>query len=433
MASSTTWSRAQHREVITWAIKVLFDDDIFYDGAEEDPPSTFEGPMRKVLKNHQLVNWHGITTLRKEDIDDLHYYKEPDDIDNTPIPVWQKSRLHQLVDFTRYMEIDMNAPLRTPQDWMAITGDQFKIYAVQVWKNDSNTSNSTPTSRSPSSASQGPLSKAALFKKGIKRDPTLFPVLKCDNNFDIWRRSMETQARAQAVFEPLDPNYKPSNAEDIELFTEQNIYKAAVFEKNVQTSMGRSIFRTYNDTSDAQSMYRDLLDHALRSTGATIDASKLLTYLTTIRLGDGKWKGTTKDFILHFQEQVQKYNEYVSKEDALSEALQKSLLENSVHPITDLRRIKEQATQIAAANGNTSSMTNAFAQYVTLLISAAQSYDSQFEDVRKPGGARRVFMHDIDTAIEDIFTFDADDGEMETTPIYDVNQSAMQLGARLPK
>lgn len=98
-------------------------------------------------------------------------------------------------------------------------------------------------------------------------------------------------------------------------------------------------------------MYKELNDHALKSTGATIDASQLLTYLTTIKLGDEKWKGDTESFILHFKNQVQKYNEYADKTDTLPESLQMSLLQIAVHLIADLHHIKEQATQIAASKG----------------------------------------------------------------------------------
>eukprot|EP00546_Thalassionema_frauenfeldii_P011957 CAMPEP_0178913906 /NCGR_PEP_ID=MMETSP0786-20121207/11110_1 /TAXON_ID=186022 /ORGANISM="Thalassionema frauenfeldii, Strain CCMP 1798" /LENGTH=134 /DNA_ID=CAMNT_0020586715 /DNA_START=1169 /DNA_END=1569 /DNA_ORIENTATION=+ len=128
-------------------------------------------------------------------------------------------------------------PLQTPTEWMMITNRQFRDYAVLEW--DGSTTSIATTASATSAART--LSPASIFKKGIKRDPTLFPVLKRELNFDSWKRSIVTQAKAQGVYEPLDPNYRPTTAEDKELFTEQQIYLTAVFEKTIKTSMGQTL------------------------------------------------------------------------------------------------------------------------------------------------------------------------------------------------
>jgi len=425
--SNIIWNRRQNRTVIDWAIKNIFEDDNHYDGPEDDAPDSFRGPLRRVFDNHQLVNWYGIITMDKDEIDNLHYFEDSDTSKTSPIPIiiWQKSRLRQLIDYNTYMKVDQNTPINSPEDWLSFDVLAFREYTVTVWNKSTNRTPPTGNSTATATASS---SKVLAFKKGIKRDPTLFPVLKTDSNFDPWRRSTETQARAQGVYEPLDSTYKPTTAEDKELFSEKQIYLTSVFEKTIKTSMGQSLFREYQPVFDAQSIYKGLCDHALNSTGADIDASDILTYLSTIKLGVGKWKGSTKDFILHFQNQARKYNSYVDKADQLSENIQKSLLENSVHPITDLRRIKETASHFSAAHGR---KNTSLAQYVALLISAAQSYDKQFEDGRKSNTSRKVYFHDINTEIDDIMIPAATEQE-DPTEVYDVNR-AMTMGARLPK
>ena len=138
--------------------------------------------------------------------------------------------------------------------------------------------------------SQTPLTKrkslASDFCKGVKRDIALFQVLKNESNFDTWRRTLKTQARAQNVFEPLDLDYIPTDDEEMELFDEKQKFITAVFDKVLKTSMGQAIFRKYQSTSDAYKMYKELLDHSLKSTGANIDASQVLAYLTSAKLGD---------------------------------------------------------------------------------------------------------------------------------------------------
>ena len=39
-----------------------------------------------------------------------------------------------------------------------------------------------------------------------------------------------------------------------------------------------------------------------------MDAGTLLSYITTTKLGDGAWKGTTEAFIIHWKDQIRKYH-----------------------------------------------------------------------------------------------------------------------------
>ena len=77
----------------------------------------------------------------------------------------------------------------------------------------------------------------------------------------------------------------------------------------------------------------------MKSTKATLDASSLLQYITTVKLGDGTWKGGCHAFILHWQDQVQKYHD-LNPTQALPPALQYTLLQTSVHSIPELHAIK---------------------------------------------------------------------------------------------
>eukprot|EP00546_Thalassionema_frauenfeldii_P014746 CAMPEP_0178930386 /NCGR_PEP_ID=MMETSP0786-20121207/21190_1 /TAXON_ID=186022 /ORGANISM="Thalassionema frauenfeldii, Strain CCMP 1798" /LENGTH=218 /DNA_ID=CAMNT_0020606875 /DNA_START=361 /DNA_END=1017 /DNA_ORIENTATION=+ len=208
--------------------------------------------------------------MDKDEIDNLHYFEDSDTSKTSPIPIiiWQKSRLRQLIDYNTYMKVDQNTPINSPEDWLSFDVLAFREYTVTVWNKSTNRTPPTGNSTATATASS---SKVLAFKKGIKRDPTLFPVLKTDSNFDPWRRSTETQARAQGVYEPLDSTYKPTTAEDKELFSEKQIYLTSVFEKTIKTSMGQSLFREYQPVFDAQSIYKGLCDHALNSTGADID------------------------------------------------------------------------------------------------------------------------------------------------------------------
>ena len=79
----------------------------------------------------------------------------------------------------------------------------------------------------------------------------------------------------------------------MQLFLEQQKFMYAVFEKTLLTDKGKALVRAYQQTFDAQSIYKELTAYAMHSTKAALQASSLLSYITIMTLGDGNWKGTT--------------------------------------------------------------------------------------------------------------------------------------------
>jgi hypothetical protein len=68
----------------------------------------------------------------------------------------------------------------------------------------------------------------SLFKKGIKHDPSIFPILKDEKQADDWKPSMMLNADAQDVANVLDPTYSPSTAAEQALFAKQQKYFMAI-------------------------------------------------------------------------------------------------------------------------------------------------------------------------------------------------------------
>ena len=137
----------------------------------------------------------------------------------------------------------------------------------------------------------------------------MFPELKDLKQWDSWCIETKAQAKAQNVEQVFDAKYKPSTASDKELFEQKQKFMYAVFTKTLLTDKGKSLVREHDMDGDAQTIYRELFMHAKRSTKASVDASELLAYITTSRLGTGLWKGSTESFIIHWQSQTQKYEE----------------------------------------------------------------------------------------------------------------------------
>src|SRR5687767_2079117 len=163
----------------------------------------------------------------------------------------------------------------------------------------------------------------------------------------------------------------------------------AVFERTLLTDKGKALVRHHQLSFDAQTIYKELTAYAKQSTKATMDASTLLSYITTTNLGDGKWKGPTHGFVLYWQDQVRKYQD-LNPQPPLAPEFLCTLLQNAVHPIAELRQIKVQSAQLKAFTGRDLS----YDQYCTLLLSAAQQYDQQNALKGDKVVKRRIYQHD---------------------------------------
>ena len=215
-------------------------------------------------------------------------------------------------------------------------------------------------------------------------------VLRDDAAWDNRNRSTVAQARAQDVDDVLNPSYVPSTKEEITLFEEKKKFMYAVFEKVLLTDKGKALVRAYQKTYDVQTIYKELQDYALMSTKATMDATALLSYITTSNISDGKWKGTTHAYIIHWQDQVHKYHD-LSPGQTLSDDMQRILLQNAVQPVAELRAVKVQAQQHKTHTG----VDLTYQQYCSLLLSAAQEHDQRTSRVLMKAPKRNIYAHDV--------------------------------------
>jgi hypothetical protein len=188
-------------------------------------------------------------------------------------------------------------------DWSNVTAQQYDDFRVSPDYKSSQTGLPNPNATisnvpvAPSFVrSRDPV---ADFMKGVRRDPKLFVPLKQDKQWDSWNLSTTAQARSQGLSDIFDPNFVPVTPEAIELFGEKQKFVFAVFDKKLLTDKGKLLVRHYAKTSDAQKVFCNLSLYASSSTMANMEAEDLLKYITSIRFGDGMWKGTAHDFILN--------------------------------------------------------------------------------------------------------------------------------------
>jgi hypothetical protein len=191
---------------------------------------------------------------------------------------------------------------------------------------------STPTpspSPTPASSNSAP-SPVDFFKRGIKCDPSVYPTLKDELWNDNWHRSFANQARAQDVSEVLDPAY------EVALFQEKKKYLYAILESQVETAKGKAIIRNHKSTFDAQKAYEELQEYYLNSTKASLSSVKILGYITSAKIGDGSWHGTSENFILNWQEQIRLYEQLTPPSSHFSDEQKLTMLQTAVHLLQEL-------------------------------------------------------------------------------------------------
>jgi hypothetical protein len=286
------------------------------------------------------------------------------------------------------------------EDWNMVTQEEFDEFRTDP-DNDIETLEAArvagttslrvtdPPRRAPSPRQPTP---AEMFRRGIKRDQSLFPTLKDERFNDSWHRSFVNQSRAQGLTDVLSATYMPTGVEQIELFREQQLYMYAILEAKVLTDAGKAIIRRHKSTSDAQKAYVELTEHHLRSTKAMIDSSMILSYITSVRIGNGEFHGTAENFVLHWQQQVRLYQRQVPTTDHFSDGQLRTMLENAVAPIEELRQVKVHGDLHKTKTGK--ALT--YDEYSALLLSAATQYDSQNAKPRRgTTKSRTVYNHDI--------------------------------------
>ena len=215
--------------------------------------------------------------------------------------------------------------------------------------------------------------KLVSFRKGIKREETAYPTLKDGRYFDSFSRSLYITAKSHECEDVLDPEYTPSNSEK-ELFEAKQVFMFSVLDKHLLTDMGKTIVRKYVHTMDAQFVWKDFQGHMKHSSKGASEKRRLTQYVTN-KVSDDNYKGTTEQFVLHFNEQFRQLEEISEQSEHFPPQIKLQLLQSTVRPINDLRKVEklDEFQSITTGYGRSSSLK--YQTYYDLLINACVRYD----------------------------------------------------------
>ena len=261
------------------------------------------------------------------------------------------------------------------------------------------------------------------FKKGTKRDASVYPIFKNDKYYDTFQRSFLANLKAQGLYDVADPDHDPESGDiyEKELFKGKQSFVYSVLVTSLQTGKGRELVKEFE--GDARSIILKLHHYHTKSNVAQHDIITLTTEITNLTLNDS-WKGTVRQFLSHFKEKLRLLDSLVPVSDQLPETTRLTFLQRAVQQNHDLRRIHVMDSVWRFKTDSTEALT--FDTYYNLLWDAAHQYD--IHQIKK-GSQRKAFssqqeeISDDDEYANAEEQFSSDPEPVEHSP-YSVYQSS---------
>ena len=261
------------------------------------------------------------------------------------------------------------------------------------------------------------------FKKGTKRDASVYPIFKNDKYYDTFQRSFLANLKAQGLYDVADPDHDPESGDicEKELFKGKQSFVYSVLVTSLQTEKGRELVKEFE--GDARSIILKLHHYHTKSNVAQHDIITLTTEITNLTLNDS-WKGTVRQFLIRFKEKLRLLDSLVPVSDQLPETTRLTFLQRAVQQNHDLRQIHVMDSVWRLKTDSTEALT--FETYYNLLWDVAHQYDIQ--QIKK-GPQRKAFssqqeeISDDDEYANAEEQFSTDPETVETSP-YSVYQSS---------
>ena len=188
--------------------------------------------------------------------------------------------------------------------------------------------------------------------------------------------------------------------------------------------MGRTKGRKYLKTTDAQAVWKEYSEYMTTSSKGASEKRKITYYLTNTML-DNQFRGTTQQFVLHFNEQFRRLDDLTDISERMPESIKMALLQNAVKDIPQLRIVETLDEYTSTTCGDGSSTHLNYSSYYNLLINACVRYDAT--KTSTPSKRRNVYAasgtQDFNTYEESHETYFPQDIDTPTDDFYQVHQS----------
>ena len=194
----------------------------------------------------------------------------------------------------------------------------------------------------------------------------------------------------------------------------------SILVKILQTDKGKALVKKHDSDRDAQAILAELHQFQTSSELASNEITRLITYLTNLRLNDS-WKGTTQQFLYHFNEKLWLLNSLVPSSERLPDSCRLSFLKITIAQIPDLRCAHIVDGIMKTWSGTKTSMT--YEEYYDLLHDAAFHLD---QSTKQSSRNCHVQIHEVDPFTDKV---NFDEPEDSSPPLsYEIYMTSFKTG-----
>jgi hypothetical protein len=180
-----------------------------------------DSPLSLALDQIGVQDILDLIGLNFAEIESLTYLPAPTDERPVPVPtavsIGQRNRVRLFKAWIGSMANLTGLMSLTTDQWNELTQEDFDSFRTSSSAIGYNPVTPAPVARG--AAGTGTYTYGLNdFRKGIRRDSSVYPTLKDDKHFNNWNRSVLSQARAHDVSDVFDSTFVPSTSESVLLF-----------------------------------------------------------------------------------------------------------------------------------------------------------------------------------------------------------------------
>ena len=155
--------------------------------------------------------------------------------------------------------------------------------------------------------------------------------------------------------------------------------------------MGRNKVRKQLKTTDVQAVWKEYSEYMTTASKGASEKRKLTHYVTNTLLYR-QFRGTSQQFVLHFNEQFRRLDELTDLTERMPKSIKMALLQNTVKDIPQLNIVGtlDEYTSTTSGTGSCTHLT--YTSYYNLLINACVRYDAT--NTSTPSKRRNVYATD---------------------------------------
>ena len=224
-----------------------------------------------------------------------------------------------------------------------------------------------------------PTAPVPSFQRNVKINVADYPKLKDESQWRTFNRTLRTTAASHDTLDILTPNFVPLVGLE-EDFERKQRFMYNVFTNIILTSKGKVCVRAEYDSMNAQKVYASLLAAYNDQLSTQLNATKLRSELTIMKLDD-KWRKGFETFLHHWTSKVQELETITDK--AIDDETKRIWLTNTLQGQKDMDAAIRQAitTELTIGGFRSTSVTTTipWANFYNMVLSTAKMLDSSRE------------------------------------------------------